>query len=101
MKIEINPALSQIVDYIWFDSKKPLSMNAGQLTRSYVDGKVLKAEFCITYKEASESDRWDANNERVMLQVLDARGCPIIESWLPMKGMISKTGTLCLGDTSE
>lgn len=97
MQITLDPMLGSKIEYIWFAHPKPWKMSVGKLNHVNIKDGVIRANFTLKKKEAVDSERWDAENERLLLEVLDAENRTVIDNWLPVKESIV-TATLCLGD---
>lgn len=97
---KIDPVIHGRVNYIMMSRKKPFSLNAGKIKeiRSDLANDKLVVDFMITKKEAKECDRWDGNNERVMIQLLDADNMPLHEMWLDLSTKHIVKSSLIIGD---
>lgn len=87
------------IPYIYHSHPKPWSMNAGELLEEELTPEgVIKVTFEVTREQASQLERWDPEGDRVMIEVIDAKGRTVMENWLNLIGLPHIKKTLCLKD---
>lgn len=96
METKIDPAYNSRIEYLWFAHPKPWSINIGEIKSINLKYGRIEVEFFVNRSDAMDTEFWDPENRRVMLEIRDSEGVPFMENWVPFVDAISKKGTMVL-----